>query len=190
MKSSIINDAISFILSLIVLSYSLYTLDLVSIIGCFMAVIIPMIIKIMTSNTPFPEIFKRPDGAIDCNLFNTGGACDHESGFPSGHVTLISYFCFYIYFNYNPLLMRYLYRGGYEDDVIENEKYYTMKRSFLLFLCIVPVIMMGYARYMKKCHNLVQVVAGAVTGYAISKFIIKLNKHEINEKEESLTKTV
>ena len=128
--------------------------------------------------------------AIDCNLFNTGGACDHESGFPSGHVTLISYFCFYIYFNYYPLLMRYLYRGGYDDDDIENENHYTMKRSFLLFLCIVPVIMMGYARYMKKCHNLVQVVAGAVTGYAISKFIIKLNKHEINENEESLTKTV
>lgn len=179
MVSSIINDAISFLLSLIVLSYSLYTLDLVSIIGCFMAVIIPMIIKIITRNTPFPEIFKRPDGAINCNLFNTGGVCDHESGFPSGHVTLISYFCFYIYFKYNQLFMSYLYSNGYDvDDDTENDKKYSMKRCFLLFLCIIPVIMMGYARYMKKCHNLVQVVAGAVTGYAISKFIMKLNKHE------------
>ena len=75
--------------------------------------------------------------------------------------------------------MSYLYSNGYDvDDDTENDKKYSMKRCFLLFLCIIPVIMMGYARYMKKCHNLVQVVAGAVTGYAISKFIMKLNKHE------------
>ena len=172
MISSIVNDSISFLLSLIVLSYCLYTLDFISIVGCFLAVIIPMLIKAITRNTPFPGIFKRPDGAKDCNLFNTGGVCDRESGFPSGHVTLIAYFCFYIYFQYNKELKEYLFGDDTKREYKSTQ--YSSQDLYLLILCFIPTIMMGYAIYMKNCHNMIQVTAGAITGFAISRFIIKL----------------
>ena len=173
MISSIVNDAISFILSLIVLSYCLYTLDLVSIFGCILAVVVPMFIKSLTKNTPFPEIFKRPDGAKDCNLFNTGGPCDRDSGFPSGHVTLISYFCFYIYYQYNKELMNYLYGRVEGESDVSTAVFTTKERWTLYLICFIPIIMMGYARYMKRCHNTIQVLFGAITGFLISKFILK-----------------
>lgn len=171
MISSIVNDAISFLLSLVVLSYCLYTIDMVSILGCFLAVVIPMFLKKLTKNTPYPEIFKRPDGAKDCNLFNTGGPCDRESGFPSGHVTLISYFCFYIYYRYNEELMAYFYGNGKSKSDIVNQYTFEEKCSLFLF-SMLPIILMGYARYMKNCHNIIQVIFGAITGFLISKFIL------------------
>lgn len=180
MISSIVNDTISFLLSLVVLSYCLYTVDVVAIFGCMMAVVVPMIIKKVTKRTPYPGIFKRPDGAVDCNLFNTGGICDRESGFPSGHVTLISYFCFYIYYKYNATIISYLYGVDiYEKDSVEiKQEYVDGKKKIVLFLCVLPIIMMGYARYMKNCHNIVQILAGSITGFCITKLIIKLDNLE------------
>ena len=154
---------------------------MVAIIGCVLSVIIPMISKYFTSDTEYPGIFKRPDGARDCNLFNTGGICDHESGFPSGHVTLISYFCFYMFHLYKGNVYDHIY--GYTD--IEQREtnrrfyddYYYLKELSVFFLFSIPILMMGYARYMKKCHNMVQVIAGAFTGYIISSSIVQVTIH-------------
>lgn len=40
--------------------------------------------KKLTTNLKPSYIFKRPNGARDCGLFNTGGLVDDQSGFPSG----------------------------------------------------------------------------------------------------------
>jgi len=136
-------------------------MDRMAIFGCFIAVVVPIVLKLLTTSTQYPNIFKRPDGAMDCNLFNTGGQCDHESGFPSGHVTLITYFCLYIYRKYGNDMESYLF--GKEKDV--------QNKCMVLFLCIIPVLMMGYARYMKSCHNIIQIVAGGIIGYFISKYV-------------------
>lgn len=180
LTSLAVHDAISFLLSLLVLSYCLYTIDVIAIVGCFMAVILPMISKYYTSNTDYPEIFKRPDGARDCNLFNTGGICDQESGFPSGHVTLISYFCFYIYSIYKDSVFDSLYGTTDKDEKINTFTVYLKDLSVFVIFAL-PIIIMGYARYMKKCHNFVQVLAGAITGYIISKTIVHCQKNKTSK---------
>lgn len=171
LTSLAVHDAISFLLSLVVLSYCLYTIDVNAIVGCFLAVILPMISKYFTSNTEYPEIFKRPDGARDCNLFNTGGVCDQESGFPSGHVTLISYFCFYTYSLYKDTVYESFYGKTDKDDNNDTTFSMYMKTLSVSVIFALPIIIMGYARYMKKCHNFAQVLAGAITGFIISKTI-------------------
>ena len=74
------------------------------------------------------DVFKRPDLAIDCGLFNDGGWVGDQSGFPSGHMTVISWFMFSLYLR------------------SKNKKYF--------FFYQIPCILMGIARYMKNCHNL------------------------------------
>tara|TARA_B100000900_G_scaffold413543_1_gene437806 strand:+ start:611 stop:1126 length:516 start_codon:yes stop_codon:yes gene_type:complete len=170
MKYTFIYDSISFLLSLLVICYCLYTFDPVAIIGGFFAVFVPICVKLLTSSTPFPSIFKRPDGAADCNLFNTGGKCENESGFPSGHVTLISYFCFYIYSRYSRNIQDYIF--GTDDDAVEvGGDDHGHEEAIVKVVCILPIILMGFARYMKNCHNIIQIIAGCATGYGISMFM-------------------
>ena len=173
MKYTYIYDLISFLLSLLVICYCLYTFDPLAIIGGFFAVFVPICIKLLTSSTPYPSIFKRPDGAADCNLFNTGGKCENESGFPSGHVTLISYFCFYIYSRYSRNLKEYIFGKNYDDEVDGDTN--APEELIVKAMCILPIILMGFARYMKNCHNIIQIIAGCATGYGISKFMQRYN---------------
>ena len=34
-----------------------------------------------------------------------------------------------------------------------------------------PIVLMGYARIMKGCHNFIQVVAGYLLGYVVAKLL-------------------
>ena len=123
--------------------YILYTLDPVLIFGSATCLFFHDFIKELTSGWYAP-IFKRPDGATNCSLFNTGGLVDHKSGFPSGHVTSVSFLM-------NILLLR-------------NKN--VSLRTFMMYN--VPILIMAYARIMKGCHNLVQVIAGYALGYGIA----------------------
>ena len=88
-KIDSIYDLISLI-SLFANLYFLFSMDIVLIIGCMFCILLHNILKEITYGW-CPPIFKRPNGATDCSLFNTGGLVDHKSGFPSGHVTAISF---------------------------------------------------------------------------------------------------
>lgn len=142
-------DSFYDVLSLItVLSYVyiIYIGDMLLLSGSVVTVFIHYIIKQITYGW-YPPIFKRPDGATNCGIFNTGGVVDYKSGFPSGHVAAISF------------IMNSLLLNSRNSDI------------FNLFYYNVPAILVAYARVMKGCHNTIQVIAGYLLGYSVAYFI-------------------
>ena len=149
-----IYDIIS-LFCLLINIYFIFSFDIILIIGLILCVCIQFIIKYITTDL-YPPIFKRPDGATNCNLFNKGGLVDTQSGFPSGHVTIISFFMEMLLLKYNTY------------DLI-NKLYFN-----------IPTILVGYARIKKGCHNLIQVIAGYLLGYSIAN-ILHTYKTNVNE---------
>jgi len=126
--------------------YILFSLEPTLILGSGLCLFFHDFIKEVTTGWYAP-IFKRPNGAMDCSLFNMGGLVDHKSGFPSGHVTSISF------------LMNMLWLRS------------TKNNWTSIFVYNFPIILMGYARIMKGCHNFIQVVAGYLLGYVVAKLL-------------------
>jgi membrane-associated phospholipid phosphatase len=88
----------------------------------------------------------RPEGAKDCDYLSCGGIVKPNSpGMPSGHMATTSYFVIY-----NIL---YIIKNNYN--------------KMLIFGNIMLLILMGWARITKKCHNLSQVIAGTILGSLI-----------------------
>ena len=145
---SSIYDLISLI-SLFINIYSIFSFDIILIIGAILCISIHFIIKFVT-NGWYPPIFKRPDGAKNCNLFNKGGLVENQSGFPSGHVTIVSFF-----------MEMLLLRNNNNDNILK-KIYYN-----------IPTILVGYARVGKGCHNCIQVIAGYLLGYMVAKLLYK-----------------
>jgi membrane-associated phospholipid phosphatase len=142
--------------------YLIYSMDLFLICGSLFSAFIHIVIKEITFGW-YPPIFKRPDGATNCGLFNTGGLLDHKSGFPSGHVTVISFIM-------NSFLLT--------------------KAPNMYNICLynIPVLLVAYARVMGGCHNIIQVIAGYILGITIAyildkyktsiyKFVDKIKKY-------------
>ena len=142
-----IYDLISLI-SLFINIYFIFSFDIILIIGVILCISIHFIIKMVT-NGWYPPIFKRPDGAKNCNLFNKGGLVENQSGFPSGHVSIVSFF------------MEMLLLRNYNDNILK-KMYYN-----------IPTILVGYARIQKGCHNCIQVIAGYLLGYYVANQIYK-----------------
>jgi membrane-associated phospholipid phosphatase len=105
----------------------------------------------------YPPIFKRPNGATDCSLFNTGGLVDHKSGFPSGHVTAISFLMYSLLLKHSHI--------GFKNMIQYN----------------IPIVLVAYARIMKGCHNLIQVIAGYLLGYGVA-YMLHIYKKEVSIK--------
>ena len=96
---------------------------------------------------PYPNWFHkysmRPKGASNCDYLSCGGIVkDNTPGLPSGHMTTTAYFVIY----------NVLY-------IIKNKinKLFIIPNIFLL-------IIMGWARITKLCHNMVQVISGTILG--------------------------
>lgn len=126
-------------------------------IGVLMSVIIAQGIKELTKNLN-PKIFRRPDLAKNCDSLNSGGIVNTEPGFPSGHMTLFSFILNILYFRQ------------------ENRDYKTF------FRYNIWVVFMALARYMKNCHNIIQIIGGYLLGLGISYFIYKLKIKYSSEK--------
>ena len=92
----------------------------------------------------------RPPDACNCNyLSNNGSISLNTPGFPSGHMATTAFFVLYN---------------------IE-----TLKNNYLLItLNTVYFFMMGWARIVKKCHNIYQVIGGSLLGGLIYKLIPKI----------------
>jgi len=127
--------------------FIIYSLDVVLVTGLVISIFFHDFIKELTTGWYAP-IFKRPNGATNCSLFNSGGLVDHKSGFPSGHVTAISF-----------LMNIWLFRNGNKNDW----------KTYLMYN--IPIMLMGYARIMKGCHNFIQVVAGYLLGYGVASIV-------------------
>ena len=119
--------------------YSVLIRDYKLIFGIIIATISQMSIKKLTKNLN-KDIFLRPKEACNCNSFNNGGYVGLEPGFPSGHVTLTTFFVNYMYFK------------KYNGDLFA-----------LAFLNFIPLVI-GISRYEKKCHNIYQTLAGYILG--------------------------
>ncbi len=115
------------------------------VLGLQFILFIEHLIKDYTQNYIFIDILKRPDGAYNCGLFNDGGLVDHKSGFPSGHMSVTSFFTHLYYFKYSEKICW---------------------KSYLFYNSLN--LLMAYARYSKKCHNIFQILAGYVLGYFIA----------------------
>lgn len=106
-------------------------------------------------STPWLETYpwmKRPEGAKNCNCWNGGGNASGEAGFPSGHVTIISFILVSIFLH-----------------VIRSTQH-----PFLIILwgmyAMVQVYFVGLARLKKKCHSPKQVIAGGALGVSSAVF--------------------
>lgn len=92
----------------------------------------------------------RPDGASGCNLLCTDGLQEGRPGMPSGHSGTVSFFVGY-YWN-------------------ETNKVW-IKAALLVFAVLVM-----YSRYVKRCHSLQQIIAGALFGLGMSQLVKYLYK--------------
>ena len=94
---------------------------------------------------PYPKfmykITRRPKEACNCDMLSKGGPRPWGTpGFPSGHMTTMTFFTLFLMHNYNLSLQQ-------------------KQLSYLL----IPLT--AWARLYKKCHNLFQVIGGFFNGY-------------------------
>lgn len=118
-------------------------------IGIF--VLIPLqihsLIKIFSKNYNY-EFLKRPPGAANCDLFSRNGNQSGKPGFPSGHMTSTVSFITGIYL------------------------FFPDYREWCINYGIIYIILMAMSRMNKKCHTLIQVIAGSILGF-LSPIILK-----------------
>ncbi len=100
-------------------------------------------IKLLTNHMPY-KCLKRPDGARNCNTFLTDGDQSGRPGFPSGHCAGTATFWVGIWILYS-------------------------NKISVGVLAIVGILSMMWARRKKRCHTLVQTIAGVAvgSGYAL-----------------------
>ncbi len=89
----------------------------------------------------------RPKGARDCDLLCSDGNQAGKPGMPSSHSAEVAFFSFFYYQQtYNPII-----------------------RTIL----VIYTILMMISRYIKKCHTINQVIAGAILGMSISWILVR-----------------
>lgn len=148
MKNNVF-DFISILFPFIIFSSAIYNSinsDHILSVSLLSSSFIEKLIKKCTKNI---DVFKRPNGANNCDIFNCNGNVSDLPGFPSGHVATVSVFMHYIWFKYNDCKCLFLY------------PYY-----------LIPIYIMSIARIEKKCHYPNQTFAGYILGVIIS-FIFK-----------------
>lgn len=88
---------------------------------------------------PWAPVYRRPAGAAGCDAFCIGGAVGGRPGFPSGHMTTAA------------MLVAALW--------------WRLRSPIILWIGVPWLFAMAWARWSKRCHNLVQIAAG--TGFGI-----------------------
>ncbi len=85
---------------------------------------------------------QRPNGAKNCNLFADDGNQEGRPGMPSSHSAQVAFFSSFYYQNTNNIYIRIL----------------------LIFYAISVMV----SRYLKRCHNILQIVSGSILGLFLS----------------------
>lgn len=101
---------------------------------------------------PFTPLARRPEGACNCDLISKNGDVSGKPGLPSTHMAVISYFAVY-----NLMLL--------------NNYNITKNKHIFILLNILLIILTGWARYIKKCHSIFQIVSGTILGSIYSFFV-------------------
>ena len=100
---------------------------------------------------PMGGQFLRPANATNCDVFCRNGSVGGRPGFPSGHVTITSFFFVYMWLKY--------------------------RSTPLAIFGIFTILLMSMARMQKQCHNEVQVLFGAFWGAVLAFGWFKLEKN-------------
>lgn len=90
-------------------------------------------------------VFARPAGAAGCDAFCMMGPVGGRPGFPSGHMTTAS------------MLVAGLW--------------FRLHAPIVLWIGVPWLFAMAWARWFKRCHNLVQIAAGTLVGFAAAAII-------------------
>ena len=98
---------------------------------------------------------ERPQGAKGCDFFSIGPDVSGRRGFPSGHMTVTAACCV--------LIILFLALKSESINIKNN----TLRLGLILGN-IVLIILMGWARHYKKCHNLLQIGGGTILGTIIA----------------------
>jgi membrane-associated phospholipid phosphatase len=133
------------------------------VVGIFFVTISIQFIKKINWPESFHKYTMRPNAACDCDYFSMRGpAKENTPGFPSGHMGTTSFFCI------NNIL-----------DLLNGSNPY---KYLIIGFNILFLVVMGWSRMYKKCHNLIQVIAGTIYGSFIgyNLYNIKLNENIIN----------
>lgn len=137
-------------------------LDLVFFLYMMLAGFVVRFIK----DLPYPKSWKwvtdRPKGAANCDYFSRNGpAKPGTPGMPSGHMTHTTIFATVM------ILGRFISARGKELS-LDNLVFYGVNVSL--------VLVMAFARYHKKCHNLPQIFFGFVLGLGLGVVFFYLMK--------------
>ena len=152
----IIFSGLTIIISLFLFT-NYFKYQLVYMIGVGVSLFLPEVIKHITKLIhPNNMIWYRPKGAQGCDFRSVKGYADpYTPGFPSGHMTITSYVMIF--------------------NILMVLKKKNIKHKHLLVLFnIFVILLMGWARYYKKCHNLFQIFGGFMLGYILSKLTFKI----------------
>lgn len=155
-----------------IISPSKNLLDLVFFIYLMLAGFIVRFLK----DLPYPKSWRwvtdRPKGAANCDYFSRNGLCKPGTpGMPSGHMTHTTIFSVVM------ILGRYFSSQGKKFN-LENIIFYGVNMAL--------VLVMAFARYYKKCHNIPQIIAGFILGsgmgylfyHLINIFFLETNKNK------------
>ena len=146
---SIYEFYLSIVLLVLILSAQNTYLGLLSL-GLYSRQIPEVLMKVFLSRSggELRNWAKRPEGAMNCNMFNSGGDASTESGLVSSHTFLISTLMFYFV---------YKFTNNFKNSM--NYKQYILVGLMLLWTVIVAI-----ARIRLGCHKQHQTITGFVLG--------------------------
>jgi membrane-associated phospholipid phosphatase len=102
---------------------------------------------------PFYSVSRRPKGAENCDLLSKNGPVkDGTPGFPSGHMLSITLFASFMIFS------KWKLNG---EGNITN---FITKNFMFVIVNLGLIVLTAFARYYKKCHNILQIIAGTIIG--------------------------
>ena len=119
-------------------------------IGLLIATLLSDIIKRIKYPSFMYKITRRPKGAFNTDYLSRNGSVRANApGFPSGHMSSTTYFV---------VMSMLTFAKGFRGNVVGT----------------LLVVLMGWARLYKKCHNLFQVIGGIILGLSTATLQYKL----------------
>lgn len=97
---------------------------------------------------------KRPEGATNCGCLNGGGDVSGAPGFPSGHMAATSFILIVMLF--------FMMKHGMSSWIVG-------------VWVVLQMLLVATSRIKKKCHTLLQVIAGSVLGTVCSCIYLSLS---------------
>lgn len=142
-----------------VFSLENYQFPLKIIIGTLITDYSTHVLKSLSTQIPShlkPSWINRPKDACDCSFLNDGGPVGGQPGFPSGHSATVGFGSFAL----TPFLIQ------------QFPQYQTTIIALTALITIGTLV----ARYMKSCHNIIQIIAGFLLG-ALFAFLFNLSTY-------------